>query len=140
MSKKGRFYIQIKEIFDNGFALGSMQDYVDIMNDLDKQNENKDKQIAELKQQVAEKDKEIERLKEDLKIEKENFKKFINQKIEVKCVGATEDYKKNFLHQVCEKIKANSLFYTAKIKGVLYAVMKKDDLKYILNQIEKGEE
>lgn len=52
MSKKGRFYIQIKEIFDNGFALASMQDYVDIMNDLDKQNENKDKQIAELEKQL----------------------------------------------------------------------------------------
>lgn len=65
MSKKERFYIQIKEIFDNGFALGSMQDYVDIMNDLDKQNENKYKQIAELKQQLAEKDKKIKEHNQD---------------------------------------------------------------------------
>lgn len=72
MSKKGRFYIQIKEIFDNGFALGSMQDYVDIMNNLDKQNENKGKQISELQQQLAGKDKEIAELKQTINTIQQN--------------------------------------------------------------------
>lgn len=80
--------------------------------------------------ELKKKDKEIEYLKRKWAITKDCLKRKEEE---------LPHHDKKLCHQICEKIKANSLFYTAKIKGVLYAVMKKDDLKYILDQIEKGE-
>lgn len=118
MSKKGRFYIQIKEIFDNGFALGSMQDYVDIMNDLDKQNENKDKQIAELKQQLAEKDRIIKEREEALdRKTKKNLQDYFAEK-------------KRFYYLACADIRK---------KLVKYNHINWTIIQDILNQIEKVE-
>ena len=57
MSK--RFCIENGEILDCGFFLSGKQQYVDVMNNLDQQ-------IAELQKQLKEKEKEVETLKAKL--------------------------------------------------------------------------
>lgn len=95
------------------------------------------KENFKLTKQLAEKDKEIERLKmafKDMRCLKNRAIKSLKD-----TVNELREELADQRHQICEKIKKNSPVYTAKIKGVLYAVVKMYDIKYILDQTEKGE-
>ena len=79
MSEKERFYIAVGKLFDNTYCLGPVSDFrdidfVDMLNDLDEQLAEKDKEILKWKdgtmicnyeKMLAEKDKEIEKLLEE---------------------------------------------------------------------------
>ena len=145
MSEKERFYIAVGKLFDNTYCLGPVSDFrdidfVDMLNDLDEQLAEKDKEILKWKdgtmicnyeKMLAEKDKEIEILNRMIKTLPEHDKE-IKQLICEKIRKSFEDeITKQETFYGIDGIKLNFAYI-----GNLLCEF---DWKKILDQIEKGE-
>lgn len=100
----------------------------------------KDKEIQSLKHQLAEKDEELEELKDRLEYITENSNGVVQ-------VFDITEHDKEIRHELCEEIREkikNNLSVDKKFVDNndyvnYYAIINWDKLKYILDQIEQGE-
>lgn len=114
--------------------------------------EHLEQENAQLKQQLAEKDKEAETykreivfldkkikdLKEEIEDIKEIYSEKLKDKITVKCVGATDNFKNQFRHEICEKIRNFVNEYCRYDYDLMGWHLTEEKLENLLEEIKRG--